>query len=95
MAVTNTVLAASGGAFTTLVLNKIRLFGDETWSFLTTLNGCLTGMVRLACQQCLFYLTGMVRLACQQCLFYLTGMLDWHVNNACFEYRFSSVSNRT
>lgn len=45
LAVVNTVLAASGGAFTTLMLNKIKYFGDKKWSFLTTLNGCLTGMV--------------------------------------------------
>ncbi|XP_052799363.1 putative ammonium transporter 1 [Mya arenaria] len=51
MAVTNTVLAASGGAFTTLVLNKIKYFGDSKWSFLTTLNGCLTGMVAV-CAGC-------------------------------------------
>ena len=44
VAVTNTVMAASGGAFTTLILNRTKYFGDKKWSFLTTLNGCLTGM---------------------------------------------------
>ncbi|XP_045176658.1 putative ammonium transporter 1 [Mercenaria mercenaria] len=51
LAVVNTVLAASGGAFTTLILNKIKYFGDKKWSFLTTLNGCLTGMVAI-CAGC-------------------------------------------
>lgn len=45
IAVTNTVLAASAGAFTTLLMNKTQYFGDKKWSFLTTLNGSLTGMV--------------------------------------------------
>ncbi|XP_060559025.1 putative ammonium transporter 1 [Ruditapes philippinarum] len=51
VAVVNTVLAASGGAFTTLIMNKIKYFGDKKWSFLTTLNGCLTGMVAI-CAGC-------------------------------------------
>ena len=45
IAVKNTVLAACGGAFTTLLMNKTKYFGDGKWSYLTTLNGCLTGMV--------------------------------------------------
>ena len=44
-AVKNTVMAACGGAFTTLIMNKTKYFGDKKWSYLTTLNGCLTGMV--------------------------------------------------
>ena len=44
-AVKNTVLGGTGGAFITLTLNRIKWFGNSTWSFLTTLNGCLAGMV--------------------------------------------------
>ena len=45
--VTNTVMAACGGAFTTMTMNKMKYFGDKKWSYLTTLNGCLTGMVMI------------------------------------------------
>ena len=45
IAVKNTVMSACGGAFTTLLMNKTKYFGDKKWSYLTTLNGCLTGMV--------------------------------------------------
>ena len=44
-AVKSTVLGGTGGAFLTMTLNKIHWFGDSTWSFLATLNGCLAGMV--------------------------------------------------
>lgn len=44
-AVKNTVLGGTGGAFLTLTLNRLKWIGDSTWSFLTTLNGCLAGMV--------------------------------------------------
>lgn len=50
-AVINTVLGGTGGAFLTLTLNRIRWFGDSKWSFLTTLNGCLAGMVAV-CASC-------------------------------------------
>ncbi|XP_060080863.1 putative ammonium transporter 1 [Ylistrum balloti] len=45
IAVKNTVMAGSSGAIVTLVMNKLPYFGDRKWSFLTTLNGALTGMV--------------------------------------------------
>lgn len=44
-AVKSTVLGGTGGAFLTLTLNRLKWFGDSTWSFLSTLNGCLAGMV--------------------------------------------------
>ncbi|XP_064601316.1 putative ammonium transporter 1 [Liolophura sinensis] len=43
--VVNTIVAGTGGAFITLLLNKTGWFGDRKWSLLVTLNGCLTGMV--------------------------------------------------
>ncbi|KAK3591878.1 hypothetical protein CHS0354_005081 [Potamilus streckersoni] len=46
IAIKNTALSATGGAFTALIMNKT-YFGDKKWSFLTTLNGCLTGMVSI------------------------------------------------
>ncbi|XP_033752653.1 putative ammonium transporter 1 isoform X1 [Pecten maximus] len=45
IAVKNTVMAGSSGAIVTLVMNKLPAIGDKKWSFLTTLNGALTGMV--------------------------------------------------
>ncbi|KAL5006721.1 hypothetical protein ScPMuIL_015527 [Solemya velum] len=45
ISVVNTVIAGSSGAFLTMILNKLKWIGDGKWSFLTTLNGCLTGMV--------------------------------------------------
>ncbi|XP_076114294.1 putative ammonium transporter 1 isoform X1 [Mytilus galloprovincialis] len=50
-AVKNTVLGGTGGAFLTLTLNRLKWIGDSTWSFLTTLNGCLAGMVAV-CASC-------------------------------------------
>lgn len=46
--VVNTIVAGTGGAFITLLLNKTGWFGDRKWSLLVTLNGCLTGMVRIS-----------------------------------------------
>ncbi|XP_062589068.1 putative ammonium transporter 1 [Saccostrea cucullata] len=51
MAIKNTVMSASSGAFTTMFMNKISLFGDRKWSFATTLNGALAGMVAI-CAGC-------------------------------------------
>ncbi|KAL4224871.1 ammonium transmembrane transporter [Mactra antiquata] len=51
IAVANTVVAASGGAFITLLLKKTHYFGDSKWSFLSTLNGSLAGMVSI-CAGC-------------------------------------------
>ncbi|KAJ8299375.1 hypothetical protein KUTeg_023435 [Tegillarca granosa] len=45
IAIKNTIVAGSSGAFTTMIMNKTKWFGDRKWSFLITLNGCLTGMV--------------------------------------------------
>ena len=45
MAIKNTVMSATSGAFTTMFLNKLPCFGDRKWSFATTLNGALVGMV--------------------------------------------------
>lgn len=58
LAITNTVLAASAAALTTLIMNKIKYFGDRKWSYMTTLNGCLTGMVAMcaACNQVYNYM---------------------------------------
>ncbi|KAL4224872.1 ammonium transmembrane transporter [Mactra antiquata] len=56
IAVVNTVAAASGGAFITLLLKRTNYFGGAKWSFLTTLNGSLTGMVSI-CAGCHVYRT--------------------------------------
>jgi Amt family ammonium transporter len=45
MAIKNTVISGTAGAFTTLFMNKLPCFGDRKWSFSTTLNGALAGMV--------------------------------------------------
>ncbi|KAJ8299374.1 hypothetical protein KUTeg_023434 [Tegillarca granosa] len=45
IAIKNTIVAGSAGAFTTMLMNKSKWFGDKKWSFLSTLNGCLTGML--------------------------------------------------
>lgn len=45
-AIKNTVMSATSGAFTTMFMNKLPWFGDRKWSFATTLNGALAGMVR-------------------------------------------------
>lgn len=45
MAIKNTVMSGTSGAFTTMFLNKLPCFGDRKWSFATTLNGALAGMV--------------------------------------------------
>ncbi|XP_064601317.1 putative ammonium transporter 1 [Liolophura sinensis] len=50
ISIVNTVAAATGGGFVVLVLNKTPL-GDGKWSMLSTVNGCLTGMVS-ACAGC-------------------------------------------
>lgn len=39
-------MSATSGAFTTMFMNKLPWFGDRKWSFATTLNGALAGMVR-------------------------------------------------
>ncbi|OWF37328.1 putative ammonium transporter 1 isoform X2 [Mizuhopecten yessoensis] len=44
-AVKNTVISGSSGALVTLIMNRLPFIGDKKWSFLTTLNGALTGMV--------------------------------------------------
>lgn len=46
ISIVNTVAAATGGGFVVLLLNKTPL-GDGKWSMLSTVNGCLTGMVRV------------------------------------------------
>ncbi|KAK3102396.1 hypothetical protein FSP39_011122 [Pinctada imbricata] len=51
IAIKNTVMAGSGGAFTTMFMNRLKLFGDAKWSFGITLNGCLSGMVSI-CSSC-------------------------------------------
>ncbi|KAJ8306768.1 hypothetical protein KUTeg_015680, partial [Tegillarca granosa] len=51
IAIKNTIVAGSSGAFTTMIMNKTKWFGDRKWSFLITLNGCLTGMVSV-CSGC-------------------------------------------
>lgn len=45
-AVVNTVISGSFAAFMSLILNRLRVFGN-TWSLLVTINGALTGMVRI------------------------------------------------
>ncbi|XP_055998053.1 putative ammonium transporter 1 [Ostrea edulis] len=51
MAIKNTVMSGTSGAFTTMFLNKLPCFGDRKWSFATTLNGALAGMVSI-CAGC-------------------------------------------
>ncbi|XP_011442564.3 putative ammonium transporter 1 [Magallana gigas] len=50
-AIKNTVMSATSGAFTTMFMNKLPWFGDRKWSFATTLNGALAGMVAI-CAGC-------------------------------------------
>ena len=45
LAVVNTVISASFAAFSSLFINKIKIFGNASWSLLITINGALTGMV--------------------------------------------------
>lgn len=45
LAVVNTVISASFAAFSALFINKIKIFGNASWSLLITINGALTGMV--------------------------------------------------
>ena len=45
VSVVNTVISASFAAFSSLFINKIKLFGNASWSLLITINGALTGMV--------------------------------------------------
>ncbi|KAH3883459.1 hypothetical protein DPMN_007416 [Dreissena polymorpha] len=75
VAVTNSVLAASGGAFTTMLMNKTKFFGDQKWSYLTALNGCLTGMVAICagCNQFRTYIA------------FITGILGG-VSYMCFTW---------
>lgn len=49
LAVVNTVISASFAAFSSLFINKIKLFGNASWSLLITINGALTGMVAACC----------------------------------------------
>ena len=49
LAVVNTVISASFAAFSSLFINKIKLFGNASWSLLITINGALTGMVKYVC----------------------------------------------
>ena len=53
LAVTNTILAGSGAATVSLCINKVYSTCSKNeksnWSLLTTINGALTGMVRLGC----------------------------------------------
>lgn len=52
-AVVNTVISGSFAAFMSLILNRLRVFGN-TWSLLVTINGALTGMVAI-CAGCNVY----------------------------------------
>lgn len=45
-AVVNTVISGSFAAFMSLILNRLRVFGN-TWSLSVTINGALTGMVSI------------------------------------------------
>jgi Amt family ammonium transporter len=45
-AVINTIISASFAGFVALIINRIKVFGNERWSLLITINGALTGMVR-------------------------------------------------
>nr|ATC20499.1 ammonium transporter 1 [Tridacna squamosa] len=51
LAVVNTVISGSFAAFSSLLINRIHLFGTARWSLLITINGALTGMVA-ACAGC-------------------------------------------
>lgn len=53
-------MSATSGAFTTMFMNKLPWFGDRKWSFATTLNGALAGMVR--------YLTFIAETLCKNIL---------------------------
>ena len=43
----NTILGGSGGSIAMLVISKLGLIGQPTWSFTHTLNSGLAGMVRI------------------------------------------------
>ena len=46
-AVVNTVISGSFAAFSSMLINRINFFGSARWSLLITINGALTGMVRM------------------------------------------------
>lgn len=50
ISVVNTIISASFAAFSSLIINRLHIFGN-TWSLLVTINGALTGMVA-ACAGC-------------------------------------------
>lgn len=52
-AVVNTVISGSFAAFMSLILHRLKIFGN-TWSLLVTINGALTGMVAI-CAGCNVY----------------------------------------
>jgi len=51
IAVVNTIISASFGAFSSLLINRVHVFGNASWSLIVTINGALTGMVA-ACAGC-------------------------------------------
>nr|WIW57977.1 putative ammonium transporter 1 isoform X2 [Sinonovacula constricta] len=51
IAVVNTIISGSFAAFSSLIVNKLPLFGTRAWSLLVTINGALTGMAAV-CAGC-------------------------------------------
>lgn len=46
--ISNTVMGGSGGSITVMLVGRLGLGGDPSWSFMCTLNGAFIGMVRNA-----------------------------------------------
>jgi ammonia channel protein AmtB len=47
ISVVNTIISASFAAFSSLIINRLHIFGN-TWSLLVTINGALTGMASIS-----------------------------------------------